>query len=100
MIRDLAKKVDAGFRKGKVHIGENLESALFRGGSDDGYWGARLRLDLILDKDGFVAKELAEEYGGIDEANVEELKVIRSALSPAEMETLGELDEILGILGE
>ncbi len=100
MIRDLAKKVDAGFKVGRVHEGGSLESALFRGGSDDGFRDARLQLELILDKDGFVAKELAEEYSGIDEANVRELEAIRSALSPAEMETLGELDEILTLLGE
>ncbi len=100
MIRELAKKVDAGFEVGRVHKGESLEDALFRGGSDDGFWGARFRLDLILDKDDFVKDELADEHGDIDEENVRELAMIRFTLSPAEMVTLGELDEILTLLGE
>lgn len=41
MIRDLAKKVDWGFKVGRVHEGGSLEDALFRGGSDDGFWDAR-----------------------------------------------------------
>lgn len=100
MIRALAEKIDAGFRVGRIHEGGSLASALFRGGSDDGFWDARLQLDLILNRDDFVALELNDEYSGITTENVQELENIRAKLSLTELATLSELSEIMSVLGE
>lgn len=103
LIRELAQKLDEGFRKGKVHEGGSLESALFRGGSDDVHWDARLELDLILDEDGFVEKRRAKEYEACgsyitEEREVKALDEIRVTFSDHEMAMLEELKYIFETL--
>ncbi len=92
MIRKLTQTVDELFKVTSFEI--SLESALFRGGSDDGYWDARTQLDLLLDN----LEDLKEAYGGeYGQSDVEIMQAmnLRIQLTPEAMETLKELRDIL-----
>ena len=98
LIRELAQKLDSGFKKFKLHYG-GLEDGLFRGGSDDGYSDARQSLNLILDEDDFVKKEMVEEFGCVDEYGKVKLDELRATFSEEEMAMLEELKFIMVTLG-
>ena len=98
MIRALAQKVDALFKD--IGEGPSLESALFRGGSDDGYWDARQLLDLLFDGINSLREECGGEDGWMSDEELIAATNVRNLLSPQELETVREIQVILKVHGE
>lgn len=96
MIRELAQKVDALFKGKHIFPGPSLESALFEGWSDDGYWDARHLLDMLLEDLAYLRMYYGGEYGQSDEKLMTSMN-LRIRLSPQELDTVREIREILRI---
>ena len=88
-IRDLAKKLDKDFNQYKIHEMGNLESALFVGGSNDGFWDAIFQLESITDPHFYV------NY--LTPLDIQNLNKIRESLSLTELTMLSELRDIMNI---